>query len=96
MWSAVGLGAEPSPRNTRLSSSGLLIVSSWIFFFKTWKASRVPTKERASMQYFLVNRVYQMLIYLFSEYVLLPHFRPRDGTLENHYFQILNYWRVYE
>ena len=28
--------------------------------------------------------------------VLLPHFRPRDGTLENHCFQILKYVRVYE
>ena len=28
---------------------------------------------------------------LFSLYVLLPHFRPRDGTLENHCFQILKY-----
>ena len=26
----------------------------------------------------------------------LPHFRPRDGTLENHCFQILTYLRVYE
>ena len=32
----------------------------------------------------------------FSLYVLLPHFRPRDGTLENHFFQILKYLRVYE
>ena len=28
---------------------------------------------------------------LYSLYVLLPHFRPRDGTLENHCFQILKY-----
>ena len=33
---------------------------------------------------------------LFSLYVLLPHFRPRDGTLENHCFQILKYLRAYE
>ena len=36
------------------------------------------------------------LIDLFSLYVLLPHFRPRDGTLENHCFQILKYLRAYE
>ena len=33
---------------------------------------------------------------LFSLYVLLPHFRPCDGTLENHCFQILKYLRAYE
>ena len=38
----------------------------------------------------------ELLIDLFSLYVLLPHFRPRDGTLENHCFQILKYLRAYE
>ena len=38
----------------------------------------------------------QYLIDLFSLYVSLPHFRPRDGTLENHCFQILKYLRAYE
>ena len=33
---------------------------------------------------------------LYSLYVLLPHFRARDGTRENHCFQILKYLRVYE
>ena len=33
---------------------------------------------------------------LFSLYVLLPHFRPRDSTVENHCFQILKYLRAYE
>ena len=36
------------------------------------------------------------IIDLFSLYVLLPHFRPRDGTLENHCFPILKYLRAYE
>ena len=36
------------------------------------------------------------LIDLFSLYVLLPHFRPRDGTLENHCFQIPKYLRASE
>ena len=36
------------------------------------------------------------IIDLFSLYVLLPNFRPRDGTLENHSFQILKYLRAYE
>ena len=39
---------------------------------------------------------FSALIDLFSLYVLLPHFRPRDGTLENHCFQILKYLRAYE
>ena len=38
----------------------------------------------------------KLLIDLFSLYVLLPHFRPRDGTLENHCFQILKYLHAYE
>ena len=33
---------------------------------------------------------------LFSLYVLLPHFRSHDGTLENHCFQILKYLRAYD
>ena len=35
-------------------------------------------------------------MHLFSLYVLLPYFRPRDGTLDNHCFQILKYLRAYE
>ena len=37
----------------------------------------------------------ESLIDLFSLYILLPHFRPHDGTQENHCFQILKYLRVY-
>ena len=39
---------------------------------------------------------FQIPIDLFSLYILLPHFRPRDGTLGNDCFQILKYLRVYE
>ena len=37
---------------------------------------------------------YLRAIDLFSLYVLFPHFRPRDGTPENCFFQILSYARV--
>ena len=53
MWSGVGIEADANPRNTRLNSSGLLISFAWIFIFKTWTASGVPTKESASIQNFL-------------------------------------------
>ena len=46
-------------------------------------------KNEARKVYLHVHK--RIIIDLFSLYVLLPHFRPRDGTLENHCFQILKY-----
>ena len=51
-----------------------------------------------NMKYVFKNssKLAASVIDLFSLYVSLPHFRPRDGTLENHCFQILKYLRAYE
>ena len=38
---------------------------------------------------------YEGLIDLFSLYVLFSHFRPRDVTRENSFFQVPSYARAY-
>ena len=57
-----------------------------------------PHRCRLQLYFDRIDRIFFNLniIDLFSLYVLLPHYRPRDGTLENHCFQILKYLRVYE
>ena len=51
-------------------------------------------KNEARKAYLHVQK--RIIIDLFGLYVLLPHFRSYDGTLENRCFEILKYLRAYD
>ena len=46
-------------------------------------------------RFFLITAMVNLTIDLFNVHVLFSHFRPRDVTLENSFFQMSSYARAY-